>query len=361
MVFHVIGLPHTQTTKEYTSCAFTAKVIGFCKMMKSLGHTVYLYAGEENTAPCDELITCITEEQRQEAVGEKHYTSASFDTKLPHWKIFNSNAINEIKKRVGKKDFLCFIGGTSHKPIADEFPSHMSVEFGIGYGATFAKYRVWESYAWMHSQYSSYIDPTAANGIFFDEVIPGYIDEDDFDFQKEKSDYYLYLGRLIDRKGFSIAVDVCKKLNKRLIIAGPGTPPEYGEYVGVVGVEERSKLMSGAIALFAPTLYIEPFGNIVPEAHFCGTPTITTDWGAFTETNVDGITGYRCRTFQEFCDATEMVKSLDNSLIRNRAMDTYSLKATAPKYDKYFRKLMTLWEDGWYTLNNPYKIESGII
>ena len=66
MIFHVVGLPHTQTTDEYSSCAFTSKVIGFCKMMKSIGHTVYLYAGEENKTPCDELITCITEEQRKE-------------------------------------------------------------------------------------------------------------------------------------------------------------------------------------------------------------------------------------------------------------------------------------------------------
>ena len=361
MVFHVIGLPHTQTTKEFTSCAFTAKVIGFCKMMKSLGHTVYLYAGEKNTALCDELITCITEEQRQESLNGGHYTTAKFDSSLPSWQTFNNNAIKEIKKRISKKDFICFIGGVCHKPIADQFPSHISVEFGIGYGATFAKYRVWESYAWMHSQYASYNDPTAVNGMFFDEVIPGYIDENDFTFQNTKSDYYLYLGRLIDRKGYNIAVEVCKKLNKRLIIAGPGNPPEYGEYVGVVGVEERSKLMGGAIALFAPTLYLEPFGNIVPESHFCGTPTITTDWGAFTETNVNGLTGYRCRSFQEFCDATESVKSLDPVLIKNRAIDNYSLSATAPKYDKYFRRLLTLWEDGWYSLDNPYKIESGII
>ena len=357
MNFHVISLPHTQTTKQYSSCAFTAKIIGFCKMMKSIGHTVYLYAGEENEAPCDELITCITEEQRKEGVGENHYTAASFDTKLPHWQIFNNNVINEIKKRAGKKDFLCFIGGTSHKQIADALPEFMSVEFGIGYGSTFAKYRVWESYAWMHSNYAGYKDPTTIDGLFYDEVIPGYFDPTEFTLQENKEDYYLYLGRLIDRKGYNIAVDVCKKLNKRLIVAGPGTPPEYGEYVGVVGPEERSKLMGGAIALFAPTIYVEPFGNIVPEAHFCGTPTITTDWGAFTETNINGLTGYRCRSFQEFCDATENVKSLDPARIWKRAVDTYSLDVIAQKYDKYFNKLLTLWDDGWYS----YKSESGII
>jgi glycosyltransferase involved in cell wall biosynthesis len=348
MRFHIISLPHTQTNNEFSSCAFTSKIIGFSKMMKTLGHTVYLYAGEKNTAPCDELITCITEQERLDSLGDTHYTAASFDIDLPHWKKFNSTVIEEIGKRINQKDFLCFVGGTSHKPIADAFPDHISVEFGIGYGATFAKYRVWESYSWMHSNYAGYKDPTTVNGLFFDEVIPGYFDPNEFPLQTEKEDYYLYVGRLIDRKGYQIASEVCKELGKRLIIAGPGEPPEYGEYVGVIGPEERAKLMGGAIALFAPTLYVEPFGNIVPEAHFCGTPTITTDWGAFVETNEQGKTGFRCRTFDDFCKAVEDVKSLDSNYIHERAIKNYSHEAVAPKYDKYFNKLLTLWDKGWY-------------
>lgn len=62
MRFHVINLPHTQTTKDFINCAYTEKVRRFCNMMKSLDHTVYLYAGDQNEAEVDELITCITEE-----------------------------------------------------------------------------------------------------------------------------------------------------------------------------------------------------------------------------------------------------------------------------------------------------------
>ena len=79
MRFHVISLPHTQTTKDYVNCAYTEKVRRFCIMMKSLGHTVYLYASEDNEAPVDELITCITKEQQQEALAGKHFTEAAFD------------------------------------------------------------------------------------------------------------------------------------------------------------------------------------------------------------------------------------------------------------------------------------------
>ena len=349
MRFHVISLPHTQTTKEFVNCAFTEKVRRFCNMMNSLGHEVYLYAGEQNEAEVDELITCITEQERLDSLNGKHYVEGSFDNTLPHWQRFLTNAIEGIHQRIQQKDFICIIGGTSQKPIADAFPNYMSVEFGVGYGGTFSKYRVFESYAWMHSIYSGWTNPISVNGNFFDTVINGYLDPDMFPLVEKKEPYYLYVGRMIDRKGVDIASEVCKELGVELIMAGPGNEiPAYGKYVGPVGPEERAKLMGGATALFAPTKYIEPFGNIVIEAQACGTPTITTDWGAFTETNINGLTGYRCRTFDEFCKAAEDVKSLDPKTIHERAINLYSVDNIRYEYDKYFRRLLTLWDKGWY-------------
>ena len=350
MRFHVISLPHTQTTKEYVNCAYTEKVRRFCIMMKNLGHTVYLYASEDNEAPCDELITCITKEQQQEALAGKHFTEAEFNNELPHWQIFNGKAIEELGKRLEKKDFICLIGGASQEPIAKAYPNHISVEFGVGYGGVFSKFKVFESYAWMHSIYAMFKNPTLVDGNFYDAVIPGYLEPEMFPLQEKKEDYYLYVGRMVDRKGIGIAQHVCQEMGLKLIMAGPGKDPkiEYGEWVGPVGPDERAKLMGGAIALFAPTLYIEPFGNVVIEAQTCGTPTITTDWGAFTETNPQGVTGYRCRNAMEFAVATEWVKDLDPVAIHKRAVALYSLDAIAPQYEQYFARLLTLWGDGWY-------------
>ncbi len=53
---------------------------------------------------------------------------------------------------------------------------------------TFAKYRVFESYAWMHSIYAAFNNPTMVNGNFYDAVIPGYIEPEMFPLQEKKED-----------------------------------------------------------------------------------------------------------------------------------------------------------------------------
>jgi glycosyltransferase involved in cell wall biosynthesis len=228
----------------------------------------------------------------------------------------------------------------------------ITVEFGIGYGGTFAKFRVWESYAWMHACYgaASPYNPSGIDGQWFDAVIPSYIEMEKFPFRADKDDYCLFMGRLIERKGYQVAVDVCKHLGKRLILAGQGDPPSYGEYVGVVGSRERGKLMSGAQAFFCPTIYAEPFGTVAIEAMACGTPVLATDWGAFTETVVHGQTGFRCRSLLEFCNAVEAAPTLNPYTIRRHAELNYSLPTIAAKYDAYFQRLSSLWGDGWYQL-----------
>lgn len=350
MRFHVTSLPHTNTTADYLACAYTAKVINFCRMMKNRGHTVFLYGGEKNEAPCDEHIVCVSEIDRAAHVGDSHFTSASFDYSLPFWSNANAKMASEIAKRAEQKDFICIIGGYAQKPIADALPHLMTVEFGVGYGGTFSRYRVFESYAWMHICYGAATmgKPHDADGNWWDTVIPGYLDPEMFPFSAPKDDYYLFIGRLVDRKGYRIAVDVCTDLGARLVVAGQGTPPDGVEYVGVVGPEERGRLMSRAKAVFVPTQYVEPFGNVNVEAQACGTPVITTDWGAFTETVEQGVTGFRCRTFGEFKRAAIEATNLDPRSIREKAINKYSLDVIGRQYEDYFTRLLHLWGDGWY-------------
>jgi glycosyltransferase involved in cell wall biosynthesis len=352
MRFHVVALPHTQVTKEFFSCAYTEKVYGFCNMMTSLGHEVYLYAsGDRTDANVTDFIPCLSEDLRLAAVGNNHYTSASFDNTLPHWKTFNQNAINTMARHIEQKDFICLIGGLAQKPVSDAFPDHMSVEWGIGYSGTFAKYKVFESNTWRAAVYSQWKNAASVDINFFDGVVNGYYDKDKFPMQLKKKDYYLYFGRMTQRKGVDIASQACEAAGVRLIMAGSGNYiPKYGEYIGEVAAEDRAELLGGAIAAFSPTLYLEPFCNSHIQAMATGTPVIVSDLGIFTETVQNGFNGFRCNTLAEFVKATEEVKNLDPRKIATDTYAKYSTDMIRYKYDRYFNRLLTLWNDGWYAL-----------
>jgi len=326
-------------------------------MMHGLGHEVFLYAGPESEAQVTEHIPCLTEEERAAIHGDDHFVMSSFDYSLPSWKKFNATVADRIKERMQTDlpQILCLIGGLAHKQIADSLPDMLCCEFSIGYSGSFAPFRVFESSEWMHTIYAHQgnCDPTALDGRWFDDVIPGSFSPDDFPFRAEKEDFLLFVGRLIERKGLGIAVDVAKRLGKKLVVAGQGNPPTdaHVEYVGIIGPEQRGDLMSRAHALLCPTVYIGPFENVAVEAQLCGTPAIGTDWGAYRSTIEDGVTGFRCRTMHEFLRAVERAPELDPHYIRDRAVRLYSTEAVAKLYQRYFDRLGQLFsQEGWYWL-----------
>ena len=124
MRFHVVSLPHTQTTKDFVHCAYTTKVVRFCNMMTSLGHDVFLYSSEDNKAEVAEHISVIPKNMQELHFKKDHrktFFPIEWNSDLPYWKYMNTNAIGAISKRIESKDFICLIGGTCQKPIADAF------------------------------------------------------------------------------------------------------------------------------------------------------------------------------------------------------------------------------------------------
>jgi glycosyltransferase involved in cell wall biosynthesis len=344
---HLVSLPHTQTRREWSYCAYTEKVRKAATMMHKRGHEVYLYAPGATDAECTEFISTGPGPATPDVV-EPEWT-------LGYFKPMNDRVVSELAGRLEPHDFICVIAGTCQQPIAEVFPAHMTVEFGIGYEGTFSPYRVFESYAWMHSVYGAQQGAMGADGRFYDCVIPNYFEVNQFPPGQGAGGYLLYVGRLIDRKGVQVAVDVSKRTGVPLVLAGQGTPPDHGLHVGVVGPEDRARLMGAARALICPTLYVEPFGGVAVEAQLTGTPVLTTDWGAFTETVEDRRTGYRCRTLAEFCQGLERAPTLDRGYIRERAISLYSTEVVSGMYEEYFDRLAQLWDDGFYAAALPGK------
>lgn len=349
MQIFVLGLPHTQTTTEFTTCAFTMKVWNLCRMMTERGHQV-IHLGTEGSNPlCSENVAVTPEAEWRELYGKPGTGFYHFETGGKYAGYTNTyvhNVQREIWARVKgpHSAIICCPWGGPQQNAVQAMDQYV-VESGIGYPHTWARWRVFESYAWMHFHLGR--EGKEGGDAWYDVVIPNAFDLQMFDYCDRKEDYFLYFGRLIESKGVQIAVDVCKKIGAKLKIVGQGDPAPYlkdnphVEYHPPVGIEGRRVLMSKAKALFVPTRYVEPFGGVAIEAMLSGTPVITTDWGVFTETVPSGYVGYRCRMFEQFEWAARHIGNIQPSDCRQWALN-FSLEKVGRMYEEYFQSLIDL-------------------
>jgi glycosyltransferase involved in cell wall biosynthesis len=363
---HLLGLPHTKTTLDFTACAYTMKVWKFCKMMEGRGHHLMHYGHEESNPAADELISVISKQEWDAIYGEHDFKSSLFtyDTNDNAYQTFYRNAISEIRKRKQPGDIILPFWGAGVRPICDAHSDLITIEPGIGYAhGHWANYKIFESYAIYHA-YCGLGSVGTCNQKWYDVVIPNYCDLDEFKYSDKKEDYFLFVGRVYDGKGLNIAIQATEAIGAKLKVAGQLSDhyadsnykwPAHVEFVGYAGLNKRKELMKGAIASFLPSMYVEPFGGVQIENLLSGTPVITTDWGAFSENNIEGVTGYRCRTFEDFVSAATnckngKIKSID---CRNHG-ETFSLENIAPKYEKFFSRVTDIYGGkGWYTITDP--------
>jgi len=365
MKIFVLGLPHTQTSPDFTTCAFTMKAFHLCKMLHRRGHEV-IHLGVEGSNPeCTEHVSVISESRWKELFGHPGTKFYNLDTESPGYKEYHTdfaaNMRAEIIKRTPEPNssIICVTWGGAQQTAVQDLPQFV-VESGIGYPHTWAKYRVFESQAWAHMLYGK--ENKFGGQCWYDAVIPNAFDPDHFEYRETSGDYLLYFGRLNVDKGVGIACDVAKQVGMNIKIVGQGDPEPflaYGshvEYLPPVGIEGRRELMAGAKALLCPTWYIEPFGGVNIEAQMSGTPVIATDFGVFPETVIHGVTGYLGRTREEFIWAAKNIDKLSRKACRDWAFNNFSLDRVALMYEEYFQRLLNLKGDGW-NIENPNRTQ----
>jgi len=358
MRFHALSLPHTVTSKEFNACAYTQKVVKFGKMMTERGHEVIHYGHEDSDLICTENVLVLTNDDFKKSYGSHDWRKTFFKFNMQDhaYQTFFKNAIEEVGKRKLKHDFILPFWGSGVRPICDAHQDMICVEPGIGYaGGHWARWKVWESYAIYHAYYGLQAVGNCRQD-WYDVVIPNYFDVEDFEFNPHKEDYFLYLGRVYSGKGVDVAIQATERAGVKLVIAGQKEEgyklPDHVEYVGYADVEKRKKLMANAKASFVPSQYIEPFGGVQVENLLCGTPTITTDWGSFTENNLHGITGFRCRTMGDFVDAINNIDDIKPIDCRKWG-ENFTLGKVAPMYEKYFSDVLDVYRgQGWYSDGN---------
>ena len=382
---HLIGLFHTETTKAFSHCAFTGKVLRFPKMLQQYGWEVVEYSNGESESSASEKVKILSSEElterNQALLAARHQLEKSGRKPSCHEivaaaaQIFNSKTrlgikgsfhgdaawiggpahveferrlIEQLRLRVKPGDFILHPFGRAHSGLVGLFPQQYHVETGIGYpDEAFGAFRIFETYSWL--AYHRGMKRAGHNSYEF--VVPNYYDLEDWPVRdgSNADGYLLYFGRICREKGIDTVSMLANALQEKIVCVGQGdvTPWASNPYLEfrppVVG-DARGALLAGARALLMPTSFHEPFGGAGVEGMLTGTPLIAHDAAAFAETVIPGVTGYRCHTLDQWCQATCMVRDLDRTKVADTTRPRYSLETCGALYDSIFKMIMTRWD-----------------
>ena len=347
MVFHCLSVPYSPTNKNVSLCAFVQKVYKFCDEMTKRGHTVYHYGHEDSIVNCTEHINVINNDILKRSYGNLNdWKTKGFNQNVDTEavRMFNDNCIVELNKRIkSNKEFILCWFGYAHEPCVKNFYNKaIVVEPSIGYDSMFAQIKMFETYSQMHKMHGNSATNISLGAEYV--IYPGF-DENDFEYKFQKSDTALFLGRITEEKGAKLAYDICNHIGQDIIFAGPNllnlSDTKHCKFIGFVEPKERKKLLSDAKFLFAPSLFMEPCNWTVIEAQFSGTPTITTDFGGFTETIVQGSTGFRCLDVKSMVYSAKNINKMINPQdCLNNAISRFTLKQQCNYYEFIFKSLI---------------------
>jgi glycosyltransferase involved in cell wall biosynthesis len=167
----------------------------------------------------------------------------------------------------------------------------------------------------------------------------------------------VFLGRVEEIKGPHLAIEVARRSERRLIIAGnipegpghetyfraqiePYLDGQFVDYIGPVDDATKTELLTGASALLMPVLWNEPFGIVMAEALACGTPVIGLRRGAIPEVVDHGLTGFVCDDVDGMIAAVARIGELDRSRCRRAAETRFSQDALVDGYEGVFREVL---------------------
>ena len=128
-------------------------------------------------------------------------------------------------------------------------------------------------------------------------VIPPPIDVQRFEMANEVGDYYLILSRLMPYKRIDLAIEACKRANRRLIVIGDGPDRARLEKLADDRIEFLGRQPDTIVNYYAARCRAllfpgeEDFGMAPLEVNAAGRPVIAYRGGGAIETVVEGVTG----------------------------------------------------------------------
>jgi glycosyltransferase involved in cell wall biosynthesis len=165
-------------------------------------------------------------------------------------------------------------------------------------------------------------------------VIPPPIDVNRFHMSNEIDDYYLVLSRLMPYKRIDLAIEACKRMNRRLIVIGDGPDRDRLEKLADDRIEffgrQPDKIVNYYAARCRALLFPgeEDFGMAPLEANAAGRPVIAYRAGGAVETVEEEVTGI----FFDQASSVSLAEAIEK--FEGLRFDQYTLRRHAEKFDR---------------------------
>ncbi len=181
---------------------------------------------------------------------------------------------------------------------------------------------------------------STAGGVPIAAVIHHGVDLAEYPTGPGGGGYAAFLGRMHPGKAPHLAAEVARRAGMPLRIAAKMREPEeraYFEakvrpllggdvtYLGELDREDKLHLLAEADCLLNPIAWPEPFGMVMIEALACGTPVVTTPFGAAPEIVEDGVVGFVRADGPGLVDALGRVSEIDRTACRARVEAHFSM------------------------------------
>jgi glycosyltransferase involved in cell wall biosynthesis len=165
----------------------------------------------------------------------------------------------------------------------------------------------------------------------------------------------VFLGRVEEIKGPHLAIEIARRTNLPLVIAGnvPDNQRQFFEtriaphidgkavsYIGPVDDAAKNALLGNARALLMPILWEEPFGIVMAEAMACGTPVLGLARGSVPEVVEHGVTGFVSDDVDGLVAAVRKLETISRDACRARAERLFSDTAVVENYLAVYREML---------------------
>ena len=172
--------------------------------------------------------------------------------------------------------------------------------------------------------------------------------------REEKQGYIVELARISPEKGQHIAIEMAKRLNVPLVLAGK-VDPEVRKYFEEkvkpnlngqitwkenVRGKEKAELLARAKALVFPIQWEEPFGLAMVEAMMSGTPVIAMSRGAAPELVEPGVTGWLAEDLDGMVEAYKRIDEIDPKKCVEVAVKRFGPAQMADGYEAVYDRAM---------------------